>query len=88
MVIRLTGLTVVCATLFVTSSVPSAQLVSVTVPAVELIVIVPAALQFQLGDVLKLAPHCVASTLIDGGSSMFVHVTHMPLLQWALLAHA
>src|SRR5882757_55759 len=57
-----------CATLFVTSSVPSAQLVLVTVPAEESTVVVPAALQFHVGDVWKLVVHCVASTLTDGGN--------------------
>jgi hypothetical protein len=32
-------------------------------------VVVPAALQFQVGDVAKFAVHCVTSTLTDGGST-------------------
>src|SRR5689334_115586 len=39
------------------------------VPAAELMVVVPAALQFQVGDVAKFAAHCVASTLTEGGST-------------------
>lgn len=61
-------LTSSCATSFVKSSVPSAQLVLVIVPAFESIVVVPAALQFQVGEVAKLADHWVASTFTDGGS--------------------
>jgi len=60
------------ATLFVKSSVPSAQLVLVMVPALESIVVVPAALQFQVGEFKKFADHCVASTLTEGGSVWFV----------------
>ena len=56
------------ATSLVTSIVPRAQLVLVAVPALESIVVVPAAVQFQVGAVGKLAVHCVASTLTDGGS--------------------
>lgn len=55
----------VWATLLLTSIVPSAQFVLVTVPAVESIVVVPEVLQFHVGDVAKV--HCVASTLTDGG---------------------
>lgn len=54
------------------SSVPSVQLVLVTVPAVESMVVVPAALQFHVGDVAKFAAHGVASTLTDGGSEFKV----------------
>jgi hypothetical protein len=54
--------------------VPSEQLVLVTVPAVESIVVVPAALQFHEGDVAKFAAHCVASTLTDGGKFSGVQV--------------
>lgn len=42
----------------------------VMVPALELIVVVPAALQFQVGEVAKFATHCVASTLTEGGSTV------------------
>jgi hypothetical protein len=56
--------------LFVKSSVPRAQLVLVIVPAVESMVVVPAALQFQVGDVAKFADHCVASTLTEGGRAL------------------
>jgi hypothetical protein len=73
-------------TLVLTSGVPSAQVVSVTVPAVEFMVIVPAALQFHVGDVLKFRAHWVASTLTDGGSSMLVQFTHIAPMQWAVLA--
>jgi hypothetical protein len=55
--------------LFVKSSVPSAQLVLVIVPAAESMVVVPAALQFHVGDVAKFADHCVASTLTEGGKA-------------------
>jgi hypothetical protein len=54
----------------VKSSVPSVQLVLVMVPAVESMVVVPAALQFQVGDVAKFADHCVASTLTEGGRAL------------------
>jgi hypothetical protein len=61
--------TLTWATLFVKSSVPSVQLVLVIVPADESIVVVPAALQFHVGDVAKFDDHCVASTLTEGGSA-------------------
>jgi hypothetical protein len=61
-----------CVTLLVTASVPSAQLVLVTVPAVESMVVVPAAVQLQLGAVAKLPDHCVTSTLTDGGRTFAV----------------
>jgi hypothetical protein len=48
------------------------QLVLVMLPVDELIVVVPAALQFQVGDVKKFAAHWLASTLTDGGSVWFV----------------
>jgi hypothetical protein len=51
----------------VTSSVPSAQLVLTTVPAAESIVVVPAAVQLQFGEVAKFADHCVVSTFTEGG---------------------
>src|SRR4051812_14999747 len=63
-----------CATLLVTSGVPSAQLVLVTVPAAVSIVVVPAAVQLQLGAVRKLAFHCIGSTASDGGTRWFVHI--------------
>jgi hypothetical protein len=56
------------------------QLVLVMVPAVESIVVVPEALQFQVGDVAKFAAHCDASTLTDGGR------TTPPLYSQALVA--
>jgi hypothetical protein len=60
---------VLCVTLFVKSRVPSVQLVLVMLPVpVELMVVVPAALQFHVGDVKKFAAHAEASTLTDGGS--------------------
>jgi hypothetical protein len=68
-----------CVTLFVKSRAPRAQLVLVIDPALESIVVVPAALQFQLGDVLKLVFHCVASTSTDGGTATFVQPEHTPL---------
>lgn len=52
-----------------TSNVPSEQLVLVTVPAEESIVVVPAAVQTHVGDVEKFADHCVVSTLAAGGPS-------------------
>jgi hypothetical protein len=64
----------VCATSAETSSVPSEQLVLVTVPADESTVVVPAALQFHEGDVSKFVDHWVASTLTDGGRLSGVHV--------------
>lgn len=49
------------------------QLVLVMLPVpVELMVVVPAALQFHVGDVKKFAAHADASTLTDGGSTWFV----------------
>jgi hypothetical protein len=65
-------------TLFVKSRVPSEQLVLVIVPAFESTVVVPAALQFQVGDVLKFAFHWVASTSTDGGIETFEQVTQAP----------
>jgi hypothetical protein len=47
--------------------VPSVQLVLVTAPVVELIVVVPAALQVQIGAVAKLEAHVVESTFTEGG---------------------
>jgi hypothetical protein len=83
------GAPVDCATLAVASSVPSAQLVSVTVPAVVLIVIVPAAVQFQFGEVLKLSFQSVASTFTEGGTDTFVHdETHAALTQVWFEPHA
>jgi hypothetical protein len=66
----------------VKSGAPSVQLVLVIVPALESIVVVPAALQFQTGDVLKLAAHCEGFTLTAGGSATFVQLMHMPFEQW------
>ncbi len=65
-------------TLFVKSSVPSVQVVLVMVPAVESIVVVPAALQVQIGAVLKLMAHCEGSTSTAGGSATFVQLTQAP----------
>src|ERR1700722_13608801 len=75
-------------TLLVMSCVPSVQLVLVTVPAFESTVVVPAALQFQVGEVLKFAAHWVASTLTDGGSCTCVHIAQWPLWQADPAAHA
>jgi hypothetical protein len=53
---------------FVKSSVPSAQLVLVMLPAPEeSMVVVPAALQFHVGEDEN--DHCVESTLTDGGTT-------------------
>lgn len=52
-----------------TLTVPSAQLVLVTVPALESTVVVPEALQFQIGALAKLPVHWVASTFTEGGRS-------------------
>jgi hypothetical protein len=68
-----------CATSAEISSVPSEQLVLVIVPAVESTVVVPAALQFQDGEVAKFAVHCAASTLTDGGKLSGVHVHTFPV---------
>jgi hypothetical protein len=38
-----------------------------TVPAAESTVVVPAALQVQVGDVLKFGAHWLTSTFTDGG---------------------
>jgi hypothetical protein len=82
----------VCATSAVTSKVPSAQLVLVTDPALVSIVVVPAALQFQVGDVAKFALHCVASMLTDGGTTRGVHThllpVHVVLVQSVPVLHA
>jgi hypothetical protein len=78
----------VCVTPVMTSGVPSAQVVSVTTPVVELIVIVPAALQFHVGDVLNSAAQVDTFTFTDGGSSTDVHALHMPLTQVFPVAHA
>jgi hypothetical protein len=51
------------------------QLSPLTVPAAESIVVVPDALQFQVGEVLKLLAHCVASTLTEGGTVTWVQQT-------------
>src|SRR5438477_9053096 len=68
-----------CATLFVESSVADPpQLSPETVPAAESMVVVPAALQFQTGDVLKFAAHGVASTLIEGGNVIGVQLSDPP----------
>ena len=58
---------VVCATLLETSRVQRLQLVLVTVPAVVSMVVVPAALQFQVGELKKFADHWLASTFTEGG---------------------
>jgi hypothetical protein len=56
--------------LFVKSRLPKLQLVLVIEPVpAELIVVVPAAMQRQLGDVRKFAAQRVASTLTEGGSA-------------------
>jgi hypothetical protein len=72
--------------------VPSEQLVLVTVPADESIVVVPAALQFHDGDVAKLAVHCAGSTLTAGGrlSGVQVHTfpVHVALVQSAATSQA
>ena len=52
-----------------------------TAPVPVLIVIVPAALQFQFGEVLKFVFHWVASTFTDGGTWTLVHARHAPLWQ-------
>jgi hypothetical protein len=57
----------VWATLLVKSRVPRVQLVLEMVPALESIVVVPAALQFHVGDDLKLVCHGVGSTSTAGG---------------------
>jgi hypothetical protein len=77
-----------CVTLLVRSTVPRVQLVLVTVPAFESTVVVPVALQFHAGAVLKFVAHWVASTFTEGGSETFEQVTHAPAMQWALDAHA
>jgi hypothetical protein len=77
-----------CATLFVKSSVPSAQLVLLMVPAFESIVVVPAALQSHVGELLKLVAHCVASTSTEGGSSTCVQLTHVPFWHVSEPGHA
>jgi hypothetical protein len=61
---------------------PSAQLVVVMLPALESMVVVPDALQFQLGDVLKLVFHWLASTLTDGGTETLVQLVHTPATQF------
>jgi hypothetical protein len=48
----------------------------------ESIVVVPAALQFQLGDVLKLVAHVDGFTLTAGGRGTVVQLTHPPFWQW------
>jgi hypothetical protein len=53
--------------LFETSTVPSVQLVLVMVPAAESTVVVPAELQFHVGEFAKV--HWVASTFTDGGTA-------------------
>jgi len=60
----------ICVTLFVKSSEPSVQLVLVMVPAVESTVVVPAAVQFQVGEVWKFVAHCAEFTFTDGGSGV------------------
>ena len=76
----------VCVTALVKSGAPSAQLVLEMVPALESMVVVPAALQFQVGDMMKFAAHCVTSRLIEGGSSIGVHA--LPSTSAALPASA
>jgi hypothetical protein len=81
-----------CVTLLLTSMVPSEQLVLLTVPAAESIVVVPAAVQVQVGDEANV--HCVASTLTDGGRGPLVVSVHVSLVhalassQLALPPHA
>src|SRR5258708_24952271 len=65
-----------CVVLAVKSSVPSAQLVEVMVPALESMVVVPVVVQLHAGEVLKLTFHCVASTSTDGGTETGVHAPH------------
>jgi hypothetical protein len=79
---------VLWATPVLTSSVPSAQEVSLTAPVPVLIVIVPAALQFQFGEVLKFVFHWVASTFTEGGMPTLVQLTHAPPMQFAVEAQA
>jgi hypothetical protein len=78
----------VWATLLVKSRVPRVQLVLVMVPALESTVVVPAALQFQVGDVLKLASHGVGSTSTAGGIGICVQGVHVPETHRVPLAHA
>jgi hypothetical protein len=78
----------VCVTLLVKSRVPSVQLVLVIVPAVESMVVVPAALQVQVGDVLKLVAHCDGFTLTAGGSATSVQLTQVPFWQPPPEVHA
>lgn len=59
----------ICATSFVKSSVPSVQLVLVMVPALESMVVVPAALQFHAGDVGNFVAQAPGSTLTAGGTT-------------------
>src|ERR1019366_2711420 len=77
-----------CATLLVTSTVPSEQLVLVTVPAFESIVVVPDALQFQVGDAANSVAHSVTSTLTDGGRLTGVQDAQDPLWHPRLLMQA
>jgi hypothetical protein len=70
----------------VTSAVPSVQLVELTVPAVESTVVVPAAVQFQFGELAKV--HVEAFTFTDGGSvaAVAVHVSVVHALASSQLA--
>jgi hypothetical protein len=77
-----------CVTLLVKSSVPRVQLVLVIEPAVESIVVVPEAVQLQLGEVLKLVFHCVASTFTDGGTATLVQLWQTAATQVAPPVHA
>ena len=65
------------ATPVVKSSVPRLQLVLVMVPALESIVVVPAASQFHAGEVLKFSAQVLEVTLTDGGSAIDTH-TQLP----------
>lgn len=74
-----------CATLLVKSSVPRLQLVLVIEPdPAELIVVVPAALQFHVGEVRKRADQVLGLTLTAGGKTCAVQqvlpVCSQPLL--------
>jgi hypothetical protein len=78
----------VWATLLVKSRVPRVQLVLEMVPALESIVVVPAALQFHVGDDLKLASHGVGSTSTAGGIGTCVHGVQAPATQRVPLPQA